>query len=200
MCAPVLRLTVLKHSVYLSIILSTKVSTPDVLGTPQAGDDGGQAQTSWDWFVIQSIKRQIISQQTLIEGLGERSGKGGRRCASLRVIQEQDTATSVPSGGAMPATEEGADQGLRVGQVRWMEEGGAMGSAATVGKPQGLIASLPGPGVPLGHRRRPRKGHWGGPAPTSPPCSSDPGPDPGPIVHCPHRAILGIASSWLMTG
>ena len=62
----------------------------------------------------------------------------GRRCASLRIIQEKDAATSMPSGGAVPPIKEGADQGLRVRQV------------ATVGKPEALMASLPGPGTPSG--------------------------------------------------
>ena len=44
----------------------------------------------------------------------------------------------MPSGGAVPPIKEGADQGLRVRQV------------ATVGKPEALMASLPGPGTPSG--------------------------------------------------
>lgn len=42
----------------------------------------------------------------------------------------------MPSGGAVPPIEEGTDQRLRVRQ------------GATVGKPEALMASLPGPRTP----------------------------------------------------
>lgn len=38
-CSPGLRLTALEHSEHLSIVLSGKANTPDMLGTSQARDD-----------------------------------------------------------------------------------------------------------------------------------------------------------------
>lgn len=60
--------------------------------------------------------KQPIIQQVSFEGLGEKTGRGGRKCTNLKIIQEQDTATSMSSEGTVPATEEGANQGLRVRQ------------------------------------------------------------------------------------
>lgn len=55
----------------------------------------------------------------------------------------------MPSGQAGPALE-GDNWGRRVRQGLWVQkvqEGDAMGSAATMGKPEGLTASLPRAGT-----------------------------------------------------